>query len=129
MLCEQTPSAVQKLYTLVNAPQWSRLAITSTTLPGGVVGKLVFSGGAAHSPYVEAEIMGDLAVKRGVPDVAVLREGRALTTWQNVRFAKQMLDDACSGNAKIDRLAAQLGQCRQRRARHLHDVAQLDLSP
>ncbi len=60
----------------------------------GVVGKLLFSGGAAHSPHVEAEVMGKLAVQRGVPEGAVLREGRALTTWQNVRFAKQMIDEA-----------------------------------
>ncbi|MEO6952791.1 MAG: YdcF family protein [Polyangia bacterium] len=59
----------------------------------GVVGKLVFSGGAAHSPFVEADVMADLAVSRGVPVAAILREGRALTTWQNVRFAKYLLED------------------------------------
>ena len=59
----------------------------------GVVKKLVFSGGAAHSPYVEADVMGDLAVRRGVPATDVIREGRALTTWQNVRFAKALLDE------------------------------------
>lgn len=57
----------------------------------GTVGKLIFSGGAAHSPSVEADVMGDLAVARGVPAGDVLREGRALTTWQNVRFSKQIL--------------------------------------
>ena len=60
----------------------------------GVVSRLLFSGGAAHSPYVEADVMADLAVRRGVPVSAVLREGRALTTWQNVRFAKALLEDA-----------------------------------
>ncbi len=49
---------------------------------------LIFSGAAAHSPLVEADIMGDLAQKEGVPAAAVFREGRALTTWQNLRFAK-----------------------------------------
>jgi uncharacterized SAM-binding protein YcdF (DUF218 family) len=56
------------------------------------VKELIFSGGAAHSPSVEADVMGDLAVKRGVPPEHVLREGRALTTWQNVRFSKKLLD-------------------------------------
>jgi uncharacterized SAM-binding protein YcdF (DUF218 family) len=60
----------------------------------GVVGKLLFSGGAAHSPFVEADVMADLAVRRGVPEGDVLREGRALTTWQNVRFAKDLLAQA-----------------------------------
>ncbi len=57
----------------------------------GLVRDLVFSGGAAHSPHVEAETMGDLAVKRGVPPEHVLREGRALTTWQNIRFSLALL--------------------------------------
>ncbi|MDB4969374.1 MAG: hypothetical protein JWN44_5063 [Myxococcales bacterium] len=57
----------------------------------GHVAKLLFSGGAAHSPVVEAEVMGDLAVRRGVPAGDVLKEGRALTTWQNVRFSQKLL--------------------------------------
>jgi uncharacterized SAM-binding protein YcdF (DUF218 family) len=57
----------------------------------GSVGKLLFSGGAAHSPAVEADVMGDLAVRRGVPAADVLREGRALTTWQNVRLSLPIL--------------------------------------
>jgi len=57
----------------------------------GAVGTIVFSGGAAHSPAVEADVMGDLAVRRGVPAAQVLREGRALTTWQNLRFSLPML--------------------------------------
>ena len=57
----------------------------------GTVANLVFSGGAAHSPHVEADTMGDLAVKRGVPPEQVFREGRALTTWQNIRFSLALL--------------------------------------
>jgi len=57
----------------------------------GAVRDLVFTGGAAHSPFVEAEVMGDLAVRRGVPPEHVFREGRALTTWQNIRFSLDLL--------------------------------------
>jgi uncharacterized SAM-binding protein YcdF (DUF218 family) len=57
----------------------------------GAVGKIVFSGGAAHSAAVEADVMGDLAVRRGVPAADVLREPRALTTWQNVRYSLAIL--------------------------------------
>lgn len=53
----------------------------------GYARNLVFSGGAAHSPHVEADVMGDLAEARKVPKDQVFREGRALTTWQNVRFS------------------------------------------
>lgn len=57
----------------------------------GAVGRIIFSGGAAHSPAVEADVMGDLAVRRGVPAGDVVREPRALTTWQNVRFSLRLL--------------------------------------
>jgi vancomycin permeability regulator SanA len=57
----------------------------------GAVDTIVFSGGAAHSPAVEADVMGDLAVRRGVPDTRVVRERRALTTWQNLRFSLPLL--------------------------------------
>lgn len=53
----------------------------------GVARNFIFSGGAAHSPHVEADVMGDLAEKRGIPHEHVFREGRALTTWQNIRFS------------------------------------------
>jgi uncharacterized SAM-binding protein YcdF (DUF218 family) len=57
----------------------------------GAVRNLLFSGGAAHSAAVEADVMGDLAVQRGVPPEHVLREGRALTTWQNLKLAKRIV--------------------------------------
>jgi vancomycin permeability regulator SanA len=57
----------------------------------GNVRNLLFSGGAAHSPDVEADVMADLAVARGVPSAVVFREGRALTTWQNLRFSTRLM--------------------------------------
>lgn len=55
--------------------------------------RLLFSGGAAHSHFVEADVMADLANRNGVPESKILREGRAMTTWQNLRFAKKLLAD------------------------------------
>jgi uncharacterized SAM-binding protein YcdF (DUF218 family) len=57
----------------------------------GQAGVLVFSGAAAHSPHVEAIVMADLAVARGVPRERVLTEPRALTTWQNLRRSSRLL--------------------------------------
>ena len=79
----------------------------------GVVDRLVFSGGDAHSPYVEADVMADLAVKRGVPEAAVMREGRALTTWQNVRFAKQLLEDVGARTTLVISTADHLPRARR----------------
>ncbi len=54
---------------------------------------LLFSGGAAHSSHVEADVMADLARRNGVPEERLLREGRAMTTWQNLRFAKRLVEE------------------------------------
>lgn len=59
----------------------------------GRAARLLFSGGAAHSHHVEADVMADLANRNGVPESKILREGRAMTTWQNLRFAKKLLED------------------------------------
>ncbi len=79
----------------------------------GSVGKLVFSGGAAHSPAVEADVMGDLAVRRGVPAGDVLRERRALTTWQNVRFALPILHAAALSTVLVISTADHLPRARR----------------
>jgi vancomycin permeability regulator SanA len=76
-----TPSMCQRCRVKTAVRDWRK----------GVTRNLLFSGGAAHSASVEADVMGDLAIRRGVPPDRVLREGRALTTWQNIRFAKRML--------------------------------------
>lgn len=57
----------------------------------GVVRNLIFSGADAHSPHVEADVMADLAERRGVPRAHVFREPRALTTWQNLRFSQRIM--------------------------------------
>lgn len=80
-LADGTPSPCQRCRVKTAVRQWR----------AGRVGELVFSGGAAHSPIVEADVMGDLAEERGVPAYAVVRERRALTTWQNLRFALKIL--------------------------------------
>src|SRR5262249_8023376 len=53
----------------------------------GRVRYLIVSGGAAHTPAVEADVMGDLAEELGVPRERVVRERHALSTWQNARYS------------------------------------------
>ncbi len=75
-----TPSPCQRCRVAAAVAQWR----------AGHVGKILVSGGAAHSPEVEADVMGELAVRAGVAPGDILRERRALTTWQNVRFALKL---------------------------------------
>jgi uncharacterized SAM-binding protein YcdF (DUF218 family) len=57
----------------------------------GDVSGIIMSGGAAHNRFVEADAMGDLAVARGMPEEKVDREGSALTTWMNLRYAQRIM--------------------------------------
>jgi uncharacterized SAM-binding protein YcdF (DUF218 family) len=57
----------------------------------GRVRAFIFSGGAAHNRYVEGEVMAQLARAVGVPDEQIFVEGRALTTWQNLRYAQRIM--------------------------------------
>jgi uncharacterized SAM-binding protein YcdF (DUF218 family) len=52
---------------------------------------VIFSGGAAHNRFVEAEVMAALARAHGVPQERIFIEGRSLTTWQNLRYAQRIM--------------------------------------
>lgn len=71
--------------------QQCRVATAVHSWRAGRVDAIIVSGGAAHSPLVEADVMAALAERLGVPPTAIVREGRALTTWQNVHFALALL--------------------------------------
>ena len=68
-----------------------RVKTAVRTFRRGRARMLLFSGAAAHSPHVEADVMADLAVARGVPRDRILTEPRALTTWQNLRYSARLL--------------------------------------
>jgi uncharacterized SAM-binding protein YcdF (DUF218 family) len=44
---------------------------------------LIFTGGAAHNRFVEAEVMSEVARLLGVPDTSIVRETRAKNTCEN----------------------------------------------
>lgn len=46
--------------------------------------RLVVSGGAVRNAHVEAEVMGAYALELGVPESALVAEGRARNSWENV---------------------------------------------
>ncbi len=60
-------------------------------LQRGRVRAVIFSGGAAHNRYIEAEVMAALMRSFGIKDEQILVEGRALTTWQNLRYAQRIM--------------------------------------
>ena len=58
----------------------------------GEVDHVIFSGGAAHNRFVEAESMARLATARGLPAEAIALEPRALTTWMNLRYSRKIME-------------------------------------
>jgi uncharacterized SAM-binding protein YcdF (DUF218 family) len=53
---------------------------------------LVFSGAAYDNGTSNADVMRALAVKRGVPDGAILEESQGEDTWGNAVFTRQVLE-------------------------------------
>ena len=57
----------------------------------GIAPTLIMTGGAAHNQLIEAHVMAQFAVNQGVPASAVLEEGQAQNTIQNIYYSAQIM--------------------------------------
>jgi uncharacterized SAM-binding protein YcdF (DUF218 family) len=57
----------------------------------GVAPHLIFSGAAAHNKFVEAHVMATLALTQGVPPDAIIEEGQAQNTIQNIFYSQRIM--------------------------------------
>lgn len=57
----------------------------------GRVGTIVASGGLGLHPPSEASVMRDICLEMGVPDSAIILEGRSINTAQNLAFSQALL--------------------------------------
>jgi uncharacterized SAM-binding protein YcdF (DUF218 family) len=57
----------------------------------GIAPHLIFTGAAAHNQFVEAHTMATLALAQGVPPDAILEEGKAQNTVQNIFYSQQIM--------------------------------------
>ncbi len=98
-----------------SASECERCRVTSalSAWRAGEVRAVIFTGGAAHNRHVEADAMADLAVAGGMPSDAALREGRALTTWMNLRYSQAMMRERGFHTALIISTAAHLPRARR----------------
>jgi uncharacterized SAM-binding protein YcdF (DUF218 family) len=76
-----TPSPEQRERTLEGIREYK----------AGVAPNLIFTGGPAHNQYVEAHVMTTLALAQGVPSNAILEEGRAQNTIQNIFYSQRIM--------------------------------------
>jgi uncharacterized SAM-binding protein YcdF (DUF218 family) len=58
----------------------------------GVASHLIFTGGAAHNHFVEADVMKTLAVANGVPSNEITVEDQAQNTIQNIYYSDQIME-------------------------------------
>ena len=65
-------------------------------------GRLVASGGqGADEEISEADAMHRYLVSRGVPEEAIIDEDRSTTTWENLRFSREKMDEAWQESAGV----------------------------
>jgi len=76
-----TPSPEQRERTLEGVREFK----------AGVAPHLIVTGGPAHNQFVEAHVMAALAIAQGVPPDAVVEEGRAQNTIQNIFYSGRIM--------------------------------------
>lgn len=59
----------------------------------GQVRAAIFAGGAAHNRFIEAAVMAREAERLGMPREVIFLESESLTTWQNLRFTKRIMQE------------------------------------
>lgn len=76
----------------------------------GVAEHLIFSGGAVHNQYVEAEVMARTAEAQGIPASAIVLEPRARSTMENACFAVKAMKARRWASAEVISNGWQLGR-------------------
>jgi uncharacterized SAM-binding protein YcdF (DUF218 family) len=76
-----TPSPEQRERTLEGVREYK----------AGVAAHIIMTGGSAHNQHVEADVMRKLAIEQGVPAAAVIAEGQALNTIQNIFYSERTM--------------------------------------
>jgi uncharacterized SAM-binding protein YcdF (DUF218 family) len=76
-----TPSPEQRERTLEGVREFK----------SGVAPHLIVTGGPAHNQFVEAHTMATLALAQGVPADAIIEEGQAQNTVQNIYYSQRIM--------------------------------------
>lgn len=76
-----TPSPEQRERTLEGVREYK----------AGIAPVIILTGGPAHNRFVEAHVMAGLATAQGVPPSAVIEEGQAQNTIQNIFYSQRIM--------------------------------------
>jgi uncharacterized SAM-binding protein YcdF (DUF218 family) len=86
-----TPSPEQRERTLEGVREFK----------AGVAPYLIFTGGPAHNQFVEAHVMAALAMAHGVPQDAIIEEGQAQNTIQNIYYSQRIMAEHRWSSAEV----------------------------
>jgi uncharacterized SAM-binding protein YcdF (DUF218 family) len=86
-----TPSSEQRERTLEGVREFK----------AGVAPHLIFTGGPAHNQFVEAHVMAVLALAQGVPQDAIIEEGQAQNTIQNIYYSQRIMAEHRWSSAEV----------------------------
>jgi uncharacterized SAM-binding protein YcdF (DUF218 family) len=87
------PQASDAIVVISGDEQMARFQEGVSLYERGLGQYLVFSGAAYDNGTSNADVMRDLAVKRGVPDRAIFEEPLGGDTWGNAIYTRQVLED------------------------------------
>jgi uncharacterized SAM-binding protein YcdF (DUF218 family) len=87
------PTASDAIVVISGDEQMARFQEGVSLYERGLGHYLVFSGAAHDNGTSNADVMRDLAVKRGVPDEAIFEEPLGGDTWGNAVYTRQVLED------------------------------------
>jgi uncharacterized SAM-binding protein YcdF (DUF218 family) len=67
----------------------------------GTASRIIFTGGAAHNQFVEAEVMARVAESEGIPASAIFVEPKAQDTIQNACYSERIMRERRWASAEI----------------------------
>lgn len=113
----------------VNMVYKMRLAWAYELYQQGRTEHIILSGGAVHSPYVEAEIFALYLMEMGIPADALILERKAEHSMENVFYAMEIANEYGYENVAVATDLWQSGMIQIIGKIHGHDLSSVDFLP
>lgn len=112
-----------------NAIYRMRLAWAFELYQQGRTKYIILSGGAVHSPYVEAEIFALYLIEKGIPAEALILERNAEHSMENVFYSIEIAETYGFENIAVATDLWQSGMIQMIGKRFDHDLSKVDFLP
>ena len=113
----------------MNAVYRMRLAWAYELYQEGRTKHIILSGGAVHTPYVEAEIFAMYLMKKGVPAEALILERNAEHSMENVFYSMEIAEKYGYEKVAVATDMFQAGMIQIIGKFHDHDLSKVDFLP